>query len=260
MQLRRRFEMLLAVLALAVALATAVGCAGGNKQTTEPYELDSSELARQSQSYLKAGRVSDALRSIDSAIEKEPDNAVLHHYRGQICFQAGRLEPAATAFEKVLQLDPYHTDAHNYLGAVYNELGRLAEAEREFRLALEDPVYPTPEKVHLNLAVLYENQGRDAEALKHLRRSVEINTKYYKAHYQLASLLDRTGELREAVREYEVAAPGYLRSADYHQRLGFAYFRQGDRLKARASLRRAIDVAPGSESAARAFEVLELIE
>jgi len=253
MQLRR--------IAFILALAAAVGCGGGsNKKAKQPYEMDANELVRQSQSMLSAGRVTEALKSIDSAIAKEPDNPTMRHYRGLICFQSGRLDDAATAFESALALDSNYTDAHNFLGAVYNEQGRFADAEREFMLALEDPVYPTPEKVHFNLALLYENQGRDDEALKHLRRSVEINTKYYKAHYQLASLLDRTGELREAVSEYEVAAPGYLRNADYHQRLGFAYFRQGDKLKARESLRRAIDIAPGSESAARAFEVLELIE
>jgi len=74
MQLRR--------IALTLALAAAVGCGGGsNKKTTQPYEMDANELVRQSQSMLGAGRVTEALKAIDSAIAKEPDNPTMRHYR-----------------------------------------------------------------------------------------------------------------------------------------------------------------------------------
>ena len=91
------------------------------------------------------------------------------------------------------------------------------------------------------------------------RRAVEIDPKYYAAHFQLASLLDRTNRLDEAASEYEVAAPGFRSSGDYHYRLGFVYFRLGRKDRARDSLRRAIDVAPGSRSAAKAGDLLKAL-
>jgi Tfp pilus assembly protein PilF len=58
---------------------------------------------------------------------------------------------------------------------------------------------------------------------------------------------------------YEIAEPDYRLSAEYHYRLGFTYFRLGDTMRARESLERARSVAPGSVSAARADEVLEMM-
>ena len=166
---------------------------------------------------------------------------------------------AEAAFRKALELDPFLGDAHNNLGALYDRMGRQDEAEREFRLAADDPAYPTPEKALLNLGLLYASQGRDEEAIRVLRKAVEIDRKYYRAHYELASLLDKGGSIEEAVREYVVAAPDYQASGEYHYRVGFAYFRLGERAKARESLLRAIEVSPGSEAAARSDEVLKLL-
>ena len=87
-----------------------------------------------------------------------------------------------------------------------------------------------------------------------------INPKYYTAHFELASILDRIGELAEAVREYEVSEPGYRNSGDYLYRMGFVYFRLGEEQKARDRLTRVIDVAPGSKSAEQADRLLKMMD
>jgi tetratricopeptide (TPR) repeat protein len=221
--------------------------------------MDSQTKARVAESLLKAGRVTEAVAAIDAAIAMEPDQARLRYFRGSILFRAGRNAEAAPEFLKALELDPYMTDAHNFLGTVYSQMGRLTEAETHYQKALAYPAYPTPELVYLNLALLHATQGNDEKALSSLRRSVEINPRYYKAHFELASLLDRVGKLNEAAREYEVAAPAFRDSGDYFYRLGLVYFKLGAKQKSRESLRRAIDVAPGSESAASADELMELL-
>ena len=234
------------------------GCGSGKKQA-KTQKLSPAQQARVADSMIRAGRVDDALKSLDIAIEQEPENPQWRYHRGRICFEAGRYEDAEQAFLKALELNSTLTDVHNFLGAVYNEMGRKSEAEQAFRLVLEDPAYPTPEKAYFNLGRLYDSQGRDEEGVDSLRRAVEINPKYYAAHFQLASLLDRMNKLEEAASEYEVAAPGFRTSGDYHYQLGFVYFRLGRKDQARDSLRRAIDVAPGSRSAAKAGDLLRTI-
>ena len=176
------------------------------------------------------------------------------------CLQSGRYEAAVGALQRAIEADPYLTDAHNVLGTVYLELGRIAEAEEQFRTALGDPAYPTPEKVYLNLGLLYDSQGRDDEAVKSFRKSVGIAPDYHKAHFHLASALDRVGNLAEAAREYEVAEPAFKNNGEYWYRRGFVYYRLGREGNALESLQRVRVVAPGSESAARADELLELLE
>jgi len=46
---------------------------------------------------------------------------------------------------------------------------------------------------------------------------------------------------------------------EFHYRLGFAYFRLNDPAKARVHLARVVDLAPGSESAAKSSDLLKLI-
>jgi superkiller protein 3 len=244
----------------ALLLAVTVGCGGGKQEPQAAHELTTSEKVRRSQSMMRAGRVNDALEIIDDVIADEPDNAILYNVKGQFLFLAGRYDEALTVFHKAVELDPYLTDAHNFLGATYDELGQKAEAEREYRIALADPAYPTPELVWLNLGLLYVSEGREAEAVEAFRKSVEINPKYYKAHYELALTLERLGQLEEAIREFEVAEPGFDNVGEFYYRMGLTFFRMGDKERARETLNQVIALAPGSPSAAQADDLLRMID
>lgn len=243
------------VLSLLVAL---VGCGGKPAPTTKPPD-DTAYHVRLANSLLNGGRAGEAIATLDEAIGKEPDNPALYNFKGQICLRAGRYEEAVEALNKALEVDPQLTDAHNNLGAAYMELDRTGEAQQQFEKALADPGYPTPEKVYLNLGLLFASQGRDREAIEAFRQSVGIDPKYFKAHYQLASILERIGELIEAAREYEVAEPSYRQSGEYWFRRGMTYYLLDDRQKAKDSLLRVRSVAPGSASAAKADDLLETL-
>lgn len=247
---------------LIVALTVSLAAACGGKQTPAAAapEVTTPQKIRMAQSYLNAGRINDALALLEETIEQEPDNAYLRNFRGQVLLFAGRYDEAVEALLGALRLDPHLSDARNNLGVVYDAMGNKNEAEQQYRLALADPAYPTPEKVYLNLGILYSSQGRDSEAIDELRRAVEIDTKFYQAHFELASALERVGELDEAVREYKVAEPGYRDDGRYFYRLGLTYFRLGLKEEAKESLSRAVALAPGSPSAAQADDLLEMID
>lgn len=244
--------------AVVVTALCLVACGGQKAPKTDPSNEAAGKI-RLAESYLRASRYGDAIQAVDQAIALQPQNARYRNFSGQVLFLAGRDAQAEQALRKALELDPYLSDAHNNLGALYDRMGKKDEAEKEFKLALADPGYATPEKAHLNLGGLYASQGRDEEALRSMRQAVEVNPKYYQAHFQLASLLDRTGKLDEAAREYEVAAPEYRLSGDYQYRLGFAYFRLKNYTKAREHLAKVLEMSPGSDNAVKANEILETI-
>jgi Tfp pilus assembly protein PilF len=245
---------------LIAALLTAVGCGGGKSPQQAPIEHDKIHYVRMAESQFNAGRVSEALATLSEAIERFPDDATLHHRHGLFCLRAARYEQAIAPFERSLELDPYLTDSRNNLGIIYVELGDYAKAESEFQRVLEDPAYPTPHLTELNLGLLYSEQGRHEEAVQHLRRSVGIDPKFFKAHFHLASVLDQIGQLVEAAREYEVAEPAFSNDGEYWYRRGFTYYRLGETDKARESLLRVRTIAPGSESAARADQLLGVLD
>ena len=248
----------LPILAVLCVLAILEACAG-RKAVRHDHGTEATAQYRMAQAYFRGGRITEALATMEKAQALAPQNPEMWNFYGQISFLGGRYSQAEKAYQKALELDPYVTDVHNNLGALYDRLGRKAEAEEQYRTALADTAYATPEKVHFNLGILYSSQGRQEEAVKELRKAVEIDPRYYQAHFELAGRLEATGRLEEAAREYEVAAPDYRNSGDYHYRLGFTYLRLGDKVKAGEHLRRVLEVSPGSENAARADDLLKTV-
>ena len=249
------------VMLLAGTLVLAVGCTGARQSPTpKPIEKDAKYSVRLARSLFDGGRVSEALAELEQATERFPDDASLYNAYGSFLWTAGRSEQALAAFTRVLEIDPYFTDAHNHLGVVYLGQKDYGRSESEFKKALEDPAYPTPHFVYLNLGQLYAEQGRNDEAITAMSKSVGIDPGFFKAHFHLASLLDEIGQLIEAAREYEVAEPAFRNDGEYWYRRGFAYYRLGETGKARDSLLRVRSIAPGSESAARADELLSVLD
>lgn len=244
-----------------IVLAVA-GCTGSHSppETDRPAKLDIDDQMRLAQSYMNAGRFRDSIDVLEKATTEEPNLPSLRNFYGQVLFLAGRDEAAEVQLREALEQDPYLTDARNNLGIVLDRMGRKDEAEAAFLEALKDPSYPTPEKVLMNLGLLYGSQGRDQLAIDKLRRAVEINSRYYPAHYELAALLDRVGRLEEAASEYEVAAPAYQTSGEYYYRLGFAFFKLGDTERARRELLRVQELAPGSTYAVKADDLLKMMK
>jgi Tfp pilus assembly protein PilF len=259
MQRRRTLSRVLVPLVSLALVVIAAEAPVDAKKKPKKSEVSLSDQLQLAQSLMDAGRVGDSLAVVNEALKQNPQNASIHALKGKLTFQAGKYPEAEASFRKALEIDAYMTDAHNYLGVTLAQLGRYGEAEAEYKRALEDAAYPTPENVYLNLGILYATQKRDDEAVVALRRAVEINPRFYKGHFELAAVLDRQGNVEEAAREYEVASPAYRSVGDFYYRLGFAYFRLGHVDRARDSLNRAIQVAPGSPSAAQADELLRMI-
>lgn len=247
------------VLSLLIVLTTGCGVKGGAEKLDLEPQLDTGKRMRLVESQLRAGNVREALANLDQVIAEAPDNPKVWLFYGQQHFTMGHVDEAERGFRRAIELDPYLTDARIHLAAVYQETARWAEAERQYDLARENAAYPRPELIYLGYGLLYRNQGRLDEAEDSLRQAVGINPKFSRGHFELAGILEEAGELSAAVDEYRVAEPGYRNSADYHYRIGLAYFRLGDRLESRQHLERAVDLAPGSPVAEKAGDLIEMM-
>ncbi len=251
-----------ATVGLFAAIFFAVGCAGGGarKEAEKTVKsMDPSQKIRLARSYFNAGKTGQAMEVLEEAQKSFPGDASILNYYGQLSLLTGKLQQAEEAMLEVLKRNPYMTDAHNTLGAVYQEMGRYNDAEREYRTTLEDRSYATPQKVYLNLGLLYSAQDREEEAIAMLRKAVEADPRYFDAHYRLAGALAGIGNNREAAREYEVAKSAFNGSGEYHYRYGLVLMKLGDKPAAAEHFRRVIELSPGSENSARADELLEIL-
>jgi len=257
MKLAVRFPAL--VLSTVALLAPLFSACGASKATPKDPASEVATNIRLAESYFGAGKVNEALGILEKATASQPTNAPLRNYYGQLCFLAGRNAEAEKAFTQAIELDPRLTDARNNLGALYDATGRKDQAEREFLQVLADQAYASPEKAHLNLGILYMSEGRKDEAITQLRQAVEINPKFWRGHFELASALDKAGLLDEAAREYEVAAPEYKGNGEYQYRIGLVYMKLDQPSKAREHFMRCQELSPGSESASKAYDLMKML-
>jgi len=113
-------------------------------------------------------------------------------YERAIVAEEGGWPEAIALYERAIAANPEHADAHCNLGRLLHERGESARAEQHYRVALcvrdDVGVY------WFNLGVAVEDQRRRAEAIACYRAALEHDPLIADAHWNLARLLDVSGD------------------------------------------------------------------
>src|SRR5437667_6324372 len=108
-------------------------------------------------------------------------------------------------FERALSLDPNYATAHHWYGGggPLLALGQFDRAIKEGKRSVElDPLSLIN---NADLGWDYFNARRYDEAITQLRKTIEIDSHFYLAHYYLGEALQLRGQLTEAIAEYRTA-------------------------------------------------------
>ena len=108
---------------------------------------------------------------------------------------------------------------------------------------------PQSAALHDDVALLYLDEGRFANAVDHFRQSLAMKPTSAAAHYNLATALTLGGRLDEAVKSYEealVLRPDYALA---HNNLGAILFQRGRLDDAQTHLREAVRLDPNNADA-----------
>jgi tetratricopeptide (TPR) repeat protein len=134
--------------------------------------------------------------------EAKPDGGIgadaQSWFEQAISFEGHDPAKALDAYERCRTLDPDHVEARINLGRLLHQDGRLAEAERVYREALRDR---TPDPTLLfNLAVLLEDTGQHDAAIEAYLSAITGDPDLADAHYNLARLYELSGRAQHAIR------------------------------------------------------------
>lgn len=85
---------------------------------------------------LSEGKLSEAIKSVESAVFLEPQNAQLAYQLGLLNLQAKKYDSARDAFLQALKVTPDYANASFFLGQSYFLLGQKDDALKEFKSLL----------------------------------------------------------------------------------------------------------------------------
>jgi tetratricopeptide (TPR) repeat protein len=193
---------------------------------------------------------------IEKAIECErralalnPSLADAHTWLGASLLALGRADEALEALRQAVGLEPGQARPWSMLARGYwIGKGQLTEGIDALERALA--INPQFGYAHLQLAFLYTEAGRFAEAEAAAQRAVDLQERYISgeegliivgAHTRLGYVYYRQGRFADAVKEYQSELL-FLTAADHalkerslielHQKLGAAYLRLGQQADA----------------------------
>lgn len=157
----------------------------------------------------------------------------------QALIQQDRLTEARAQIEAGLKLQPNDPSLLNLLGIVDGRSGNIEGSERAFLRALKQ--VPGSVNIQMNLARLYqENIGRNPEfaskAIALYRRTLRAQPANSEARYQLAFLLVRQAECKDAMEQLRAFSPRQL-EAPQAVAIAAACAERDERRKAVESLR-----------------------
>lgn len=182
-------------------------------------------------------RDEDALRIIDQAIARAPENGNHHALKAKILADLKRTKEAIASADQALQLDPEEADAHAALAYVYQEQGEWAKCEQASRKALSLDPDSTLAQNLLSAALTFQNRPDELAENIGTRLARDPNDPLTHSAAGWAAL--RSGDRRNAERHFleslrldaanESARLGLLeafrmRSVIYRAHLAFSFF------------------------------------
>jgi len=112
-------------------------------------------------------------------------------------------QEALRFLESAVSEDPAHVQAHLYLGIVYLQINRVDDA-----IALYGKILPNggieTARIAYNLGNAYYVKGDSALARQYYTRAIEADPEYASAYLNRANALVKSGQLKDALPDYEV--------------------------------------------------------
>lgn len=191
----------LALVSIAVLLAA--GCGGPTKAGKEARVAAQDRMHRatsviafdQARQSFESGQFEKALREVDEAIYRTPDDPRYWVLRGRISLERGRLEQALTDFAKASEVKPDFAEAHYYQGIVHERWSQPDNAVAAYRKAAECDA--TKVAYVLAAAEVLVTTERYEEA----KEELEPKLAYFENNAPMHQLLGQVAMLREEPKE-----------------------------------------------------------
>lgn len=175
--------------------------------------------------------LSEDLPTVIAEMEKKcknnPDNVVAFHHLGLVYMKAGRVEDAIQSLERCLEIDEQANQPMINLGAIYFGMGNLDKAQELNEMAIEaQPDHSA--QAHANLGLIWQQRNEMDKAIAAYEKAIQYDPKLATVWMNLTSVLTMKGEDERALKSARKATELEPDSALAQNNLAVALFFSGD--------------------------------
>ncbi len=203
-----------------------------NALAKAPEDLDLT--LRVGAAYVAIGRPDDALPMLRKVLEKRPQSAEANHYLGRALLAKGgaNMQEATRYLKHAVELDPNRAEYHLYLAWAANESNpvQLGLAEDEVTKALL--IDKLLADGYWQRAVTERKKGAVEDALKDLKRALELKPGRIEAHATMAECFEDKNDEASALAEWQKAISANDRVPYWRYRYGKLLFQHGNAAEA----------------------------
>ena len=187
--------------------AKALLAAGQNDEALRQFDAamrlspgDAGNLADAARAFDRAGNATEAARAYEALLAREPQNIQLIHDLASLHQRSGRFDLALPLLRQLADTRPDDLVLRQELAHTLEKTGDVKAAAQEYEKILSER--PGADATRSLLAEMRFKQGEKSEAIAVLRNGLALDGEAPLLHRGLASLLERTGSMAEAVKEY----------------------------------------------------------
>jgi len=242
--------------ALLLAALTAA-CVSPQARLAAQQEKDPQYQYEKAAVCVQAGLPDEAIKYLNRAVLLDPNHYLAYNLFGLVYMLKRDFPNAAATLEKCIALKPDFSEAHNNLGTVLQETGQTAKAEAEFKRAFEiDQSY----NASYNLAKINFERGQLEPALSYVGQSLQKYDRSLLAWNLQGLILDTMERTDEAIASYQQGLKRVPNEENVSFNLAVAYFRKGDKGRAKEILDRILKTTKNENLRARVLALLDKLK
>ncbi len=192
------------------------------QSASQKYPNDVDLMLRVGAAYVAIGDIDKALPLLNKVKDQRPNSAEANHFVGRAYLKQGGLEAVAAMryLQRAVALDPNKAEYHLYVAWAANEatsaqLG-LARTHIEKALQLDKLLADA----YWQRGVLLRKEGQVNDAIKDLKRALELKPSRHEAHAALAEAYEDKNDIAAATSEWQRAIAGDEKPAYWRWKYG----------------------------------------
>lgn len=229
--------------------------------TYTPWHREQAEIfLNKGISFISAGQYNSALKELLESEKYYSGNPKVHYYLGMSYHGKGMKDKAIEEFQKAVSLDGNYSEAHNYLGTLYMDSGLWDQAIEEFEKALENHLYDTPAMALYNMAWAYYSKKDYNKALAKYQEALNTDPRTLlrpQIEKNIGLIYFDQDSLLEAIRHFKKSVEMDSSLVDAQFLLGQCYYRTEDHKNAKKVFQTVVKLSPDSSFGRRAKNYLQ---